>query len=85
MNIELDKESVFRVKLKNAVDRVLKETSVVKPDPPELSSAAAFTDFLGNLPQYNPDTTEEEFLEQQAVTEAIHKALNGGKHDDTNV
>ena len=77
MDFELDKESVFRVKLKNAVDRLLKETSVVKPTPPELSSVAAFTEFLGTLPQYNLNTTDEEFLEQQAAAEAIHKALNG--------
>lgn len=83
--MDVDERNIFHDKLKEAVDKLYDETSVVHPKPTELRSVAEFTKFMGALPQYNPSESEEEFQAQIAVAEAIHKALNRRADDDTNV
>ena len=75
--MDIDEKNLFHDKLKEAVDKLYDETSVVHPKPTELRSAAELTKFMGNLPQYTDPTSEEEFQAQMAVADVIHKALNG--------
>ena len=75
--MDIDEKNLFHDKLKEAVDKLEAETSVVHPMPTELRSVAEFTKFMGTLPQYNDPTSEEEFQAQMAVADVIHKALNG--------
>ena len=83
--MNIDDKNLFRDKLKEAFDKLYDETSVVRPKPIELRSAAEFTKFMGTLPQYNDQTSEEEFQAQMAVADVIHKVLNRRADDDTNV
>lgn len=83
--MNIDDKNLFHDKLKEAVDKLYDETSVVHPKPTELRSVAEFTKFMGTLPQYNDPTSEEEFQDQMAIADVIHKVLNRRDDNDTNV